>query len=251
MAIQKTDGILLRRRNLRESSIILTFYTKDFGKISGVIKGARGPRAQMGTSPHLFSLDRIVFYESKRRKLSVISQCDLKDFFDPIRKDLERSVYAKYFLELVDSLCGELDKNEKLFELLLDSLEFLCTEASAKRAARIFEIRLLDQLGLMPELKNCANCGVGMDSSAKLKFSVRQGGVICSKCTGTDRGAVWISRGTVNFITHIKTSPYHRASRVKVSKDLGMELESILRKFVDYHSPSRLKTVEFMKKINL
>ena len=249
MAIQTTDGVVLKKHDLRESSLVLTFFTRDFGKISGVIKGVRGPRAQLGATPQLFSLDRIVFYESKRRNLSVISQCDLKDFFDPIRKDLEKSVYAKYFLELVDSLSAEYDKSEEVFRLLVDSLQFLCTPASTKRAARIFEIRLLNLVGLMPELVACVNCE--NKTTGAVKFSFCLGGILCENCFNKDKTALNISRGTINFIEHVKDSLYQKASRIKVSMRVGMELEAILRKFVDYHLQGKLKTMEFLTKVGL
>jgi len=249
MAIQKSDAILLRRRNLRESSLILTFCTKDFGKVSGVIKGVRGPRAQLGSNPQLFSLNRVVFYESKRKRLNIISQCDLIDYFSVIRKDLERSVYAEYFLELADSVSAEFDKNEELFTLLTDSLRLLCTNASVKRIARIFEIRLMNLIGLMPELTHCANCSVKVENAGR--FSLRSGGVICGKCAKHDRWALPISPGTINFIEYVKNSSYERASRVKVAEKIGRELESILRKFVDYQLQGRLKTIEFMNKVGV
>ncbi|MBU0880811.1 MAG: recombination protein O N-terminal domain-containing protein, partial [Candidatus Omnitrophica bacterium] len=64
MPIQKSDGILLRRQDLRETSILLTFYTRDFGKIKGIVRGVRGPRAIFGGGAYeLFALDEIIFYE--------------------------------------------------------------------------------------------------------------------------------------------------------------------------------------------
>lgn len=249
MPIEKSDAVLLKKRNLRESSLVLTFCTKDFGKVSGVIKGVRGPRAAMGASPMLFSLNRIVFYESRKRKLNTISHCDLLDFFDLIRKDFQRTVYAEYFLELVDSLSAEFDKNEEVFKLLVDSLRLLCTSASAKRIARIFEIRFMNLLGLMPELVSCYNCGAKSPEGSR--FSLRLGGLICRNCFAKDRSAVDVSKGTINFIEHIKKVSYERASRIKVAKIVGTELENILRKFVDYHLENRLKTIEFMKKVGL
>lgn len=249
MAIEKTDAVLLKRRNLRESSLVLTFCTRDFGKVSGVIKGARGPRAQLGSNPMLFSLNRIVFYESKRGRLNTVSQCDLLDFFGLIRKDFQRTIYAEYFLELVDSLSAEFDKNEEIFKLLVNSLQLLCTSASAKRIARIFEIRFMNLLGLLPELISCSDCGAKIQGLSK--FSLRLGGLICRDCFGKDTAAVGISKGTINFIEYVKNSSFERASRIKVSKEVGGELESILRKFVDYHLEHRLKTIEFMKKVGL
>ena len=44
MAIQKSEGIVLRRASLRETSLILTFYSKDFGKMKCILPGVTGYR---------------------------------------------------------------------------------------------------------------------------------------------------------------------------------------------------------------
>ncbi|MBL7068864.1 MAG: DNA repair protein RecO [Candidatus Omnitrophica bacterium] len=249
MAIQTTEGIILRKQNLRETSVILSLFTKDFGKISGVMKGARGPKAAMGNNPQVFSLNNIVFYDKKRGNLNSISQCDLKNYFDPIRNDLERTVYADYFLELVDSVTIEGDINREIYELLLNSLGLLSRPVSAKRVARIFEIKIMDMSGFMSELGECIVCSEPIQENAR--FSLCLGGPLCRKCQTKDKGAINLSKGTMNFIERVRRSPFELVSRIKVSQDVGIELEGFLRRFVDYHIQRSLKTVEFLKKIKL
>lgn len=245
--IQKTSAIILRRYPLRETSLLLVLYTKDFGKIKGVIRGIRGPRGQSGSFPELFTLNKIVFYEAKRKEFYYINECDLIDPFQKIRQDLERTGYASYIAELTDVTSTFADKNEELFGLLLNSLRMLCEPISAKRVARIFEIRLLLLLGLMPEFNRCIQCS--NKTGPKAKFSFRLGGLLCQNCAPADKEAGDILQGTVNFITHIEKSPYNKMSRIKVTKQVGEELEFILRKFLDMHVEKELKTVEFLKKI--
>lgn len=249
MAIQTTEGIVLKKQNLRETSIIMTLFTKDFGKLSGIIKGARGPKAVIGNNPQLFSLNSIVFYERKRSNLNSISQCDLKVFFEDIRNDLEKTVYADYFLELVDFVTIEGDVNKDIYQLLLNSLNLLSKPVSSKRVARVFEIKLMDISGFMPEFKECTDCEKIVQNDAR--FSLRLGGLLCGDCEKKDRAAIKISKGTINFIEHVRKSPYERISRIKVSQNVGKELEGFLRRFVDYHIQRSLKTVEFLKKIKL
>lgn len=249
MAIQTTDGIILRKQNLRETSVILTVFTEDFGKISGIIKGARGPKAAIGNNPQVFSLNRIVFYERRRGNLNSISQCDLKDFFGPIRNDLERTIYADYLLELADSVTIEEDASREIYELLCNSLRLLSRPVSAKRVARIFEIKLMDTSGFMPEFNECANCSRDIEKNAK--FSLRLGEFLCGGCAPKDKNAINISKGTINFIERVRKSPFELVSRIKVSQDVGRELENFLRKFVDYHIQRNLKTLEFLKKMKL
>lgn len=245
--IQKTDAIILRSYPLRETSLLLVLYTRDFGKIKGVIKGVRGPRAQSGSFPEILTLSRIVFYESKRSEFFYITQCDLLDIFQKIRGDLERTGYATYLAELTDAASAFGDRNEEMFDLLLHGLNQLSGPASAKRVARIFEIKLLLALGLMPALDACIQCGHKADAGAR--FSLKSGGLLCKKCFYLDKAAIDISAGTVNFIKHIGKTPHEKTSRIKVSKKVGEELEDILRKFLDVHIDKKLKTIDFLKKI--
>ena len=248
MAIQRCEGILLRRQDLRETSIILTFYTRGFGKIKGIVRGVRGPRANAaGAALEIFAHDDIVFYERKRSDIYTVSQCDLIDFFGPVRSSLERLSYAMYMAELLDSVTALADKNDEVFDLLLNSLRLLAADASPKRVARIFEIKLLYILGLVPSMKLCALCGNAVEAPAR--FSFRRGGLICRECSKTDKETRSILPGTAKFIEHVLSSPFERAARVKVAMPVGRELESILRGFLDYHIERRLKTVQFLKEV--
>ena len=249
MSINKTEAILLRSRSLRETSLMLAFYTKDFGKINGVIKGARGPRSQVGGGAlEPFAYDEIIFYEKKGSDLYLISQCDLIDFFPPVRSELERLAYGAYIIELLDSITPLGDKNTGIFELALKSLKLLAASASPRRVARIFEIRLLSLLGLMPSMRTCVNCG-----TAKLKdarFNMRRGGLVCKDCAREERAGSAVLAGTVEFIKHIAASDLDKVSRIKVSEEVGKELETLLRRFLDYHIERRLNTVQFLKSLH-
>lgn len=248
MPIQKSDAIVLRRQDLRETSLIITLFTKDFGKIKGIVRGVRGPHAQYGGgSLEIFAHDEVVFYDRKKADVFTISQCDLLEFFDPIRQSLERLAYANYIIELLDSVTSLGDTNQCVYDLLLNSLTLLSGQASPKRVARIFEIKLLGLLGMMPTLTTCAFCGKRIEVDAK--FSVAHGGLICKSCLDKDSNALPIMAGTVKFIEHIRSLPFEKVERIKVANTVGRELESVLRKFLDYHIERRLKSVEFIREI--
>ena len=248
MAIQKTHGILLRRQDLRETSIILTLYTRGFGKIKGIVRGVRGPRGQFGGGAmEIFALDEIVFYERRRSDIYTISQCDLADYFNPIRESLEKLSYATYMVELLDSVTNLSDRNDEAFDLLQNSLKLLCADASPKRVARIFEIKTLYLMGLMPSMEICAGCGGKVETDSR--FSFVHGGLVCRECARSDRQTQSILPGTAKFIEHVLSSPFDKAARVKVAMPVGKELETILRRFLDYHIERRLKTVQFIKEI--
>ncbi len=245
--IQTDEAIVLKRRDLRETSLYLVFYTKGFGKICGVMKGVRGQRGQYSATPQLFTLNEIVFYENRAKDIFIVSGCELRDFFAPIREDLEKTSYASYFVELINSLSPACEKNTQMFELLSNSLRLLCGSASVKRVARVFEIKLLALLGLMPQLESCVGCG-SEKLSRNTFFSLKNGGVVCEPCAQKEKNCLPISTGSLNFMGHISRSSWELVPRIKVSAEVGREIEQVLRRFFDYHLDLRPKSVEFMRK---
>lgn len=250
MAIQKTTGFVLRRQDLRETSIILTAYTRDFGKVRLVSKGVRNPEQRFVSSYELFALDEIIFYEKKKRDFFLLSQCELLDYFPKVRETLARLSHGVYLVELLDFVTALGEKNVLLYELLLNSLRLLSSKASPKRVARIFEIKLLSLLGFMPRLKACANCGKGPEKE-KARFSFSLGGVLCEACFGRDRKARPILGGTVNFISSIEKMPFEKVAQIRVVKGVGVEVERLLKSFINYHLGVRPRSREFMEKIGV
>ncbi|MEI8175869.1 MAG: DNA repair protein RecO [Candidatus Omnitrophota bacterium] len=245
--IRTSDAILLKRQDLRETSLFLVLYTRACGKIYGVIKGARGQKGLYGSSPQIFSLHEVVFYERKDKEIFTVSQCELKEFFHEARESLEKTAYATYFIELINSLTPLAEANEPLYDLLEKSLHLLCSDASTKRVARIFEIKLLNTLGLSPWLKGCIQCTAPVTGA--MKFSLKGGGLVCDSCAAAVGSGTPILPGTINFIEHITRSAWEKVTRIKVSQDVGQQVEGLLRGFIDYHLHLRPKSIEFMKKV--
>lgn len=251
MAIQRSQGILLRRQALRETSLILTFYTRDFGKIKGIVRGVRGGRSngQGSAAYEVFALDDLVFYERKAREIYTVSQCDLTEYFSAVRSSLDKLAYATYIIELLDSVAGMSDPHPEVFDLALNCLHLMAGAMEPKRVARLFEIKLLSCLGIMPTLSMCAHCESSVDSEAR--FSLRHGGLICKGCFKTDHNAYPVMRGTARFIEHVQGLSIDKVGRIKVADEVARELEMILRRFLDYHIERRLNTVRFLKAVEM
>jgi DNA repair protein RecO (recombination protein O) len=252
MSATKTHAFVLKTQDYRDTSLLASFYTKEHGKIRGIIRGIRDTRARFGSMLEPFSLNEILFYKRKRGgDLHQVTQVDLIDLFAPLREDLERVAFASYFAELLDELVEVEDPNLEIFDLLQSSLTFLSADVSPRRAARIFETKLLDFLGLMPETGVCVVCK--SENPDPVFFSVVLGGIHCKNCEnkpGLAKGvSMPVSRGVLNFIEHVKTADFRNLYHVKVSQEVGEILEKILRRFVDFHLHHKLKSVIFLEKM--
>src|SRR3989338_5146452 len=149
--------------------MLVHFYTRDFGKIQGIVKGIRDGSNRFGGTLEPFSLNEILFYRRKRGgDLHLVTYVECLDAYPDVRGDLERLAQACYCTELLNELSGAEDPSPASFDLFPDVLGFLGTGASPRRAARIFEIKLLGELGLMPETRACVSCGRTAPGPAQL-----------------------------------------------------------------------------------
>ena len=130
---------------------MLTAYTRNLGKVQGLIKGVRGARAAVPWYLEPLTLQAMVLYERRRSPWALISSCDLLDAFDPVRRDFDRTAYAAYALELVESMTGLNDPHPEIFHLLRRVLTGLGRSAHPAALLRYLELHLLQLSGFLPD----------------------------------------------------------------------------------------------------
>lgn len=245
MAIQKTAAICLSKRDIRETSCIAHFYTQDFGKIKGLIKGVRGPRAVFGIYLQEFADYYIVYYEKKRKDVFTVSECEMRQSFKNLNKVLDRRLWAYYIVELVDKLTPTEDVNSDIYLLLLETLKLLNSERFIDKVIIAFQIKFLHLLGLMPQLERCVNCSGNL--SKDVHFSTRFGGLLCNKCISADVQSFAVSNGAAASVKLLDKTPLLSLSRVSISQELRKEISQLLEKFIDYQLGEHLKSTRFIK----
>lgn len=143
MRSYKTEGIILKRSNFGEADRILTVFTKRHGKIKIIAKGVRRITSRRGPNVELFNL--VILFVHRGRTFDILTEAQVVDTFQRIRKNLELIGLAYYVCELIDGLCAEHQPHPKVFDLLVKTLEELDLGLITK-----FETTLLLELGFLP-----------------------------------------------------------------------------------------------------
>ncbi|HOD12374.1 MAG TPA: DNA repair protein RecO [Candidatus Omnitrophota bacterium] len=242
--ILKTEGIVLKRFDFRETSRIATFFTRDHGKIKGVLKGIRKDHKKFGSNIDQFSVNDIVYYFHRDAELHLVGQCDLKAFFFKIRQDIKRTLAASYALELVDSIMPMEEKNELIYDLLLRYLHTLEDTDDVSKLVHVFQIKILLLSGFRPYLDSCVVCQAKI--SPKMHFSMKLGGLICENCYGNDHAATHVSRGTIASLVHIEKGEWKNILRLRLTALTQKELKFILNNFLVYHLERHMKSARFL-----
>jgi len=242
--IVKTEGIVLKTFDFRETSRIATFFTRDFGKVKGVLKGIRRDPQKFGSSVEKFSVNDIVYYQYRNSDLHLVSHCDMKDFFSGLRLDLERMTAASYASELIDALMPPEEENLEIYQLTQAFLKSLQTVQDVGKLVQTFQIKILSLSGFQPHLEACVRCT--KEVSAKPRFSLRLGGLLCPVCKDPVAEATPISPGAVASILHIQRNAWDDAIRLGLAPFVKKELKYILNHFLVFHLERQLRSTRFL-----
>jgi len=198
MSAEKAVAVVLRAVDFSESSSVVTLFTREFGKLSALAKGARRPKGPFESALDLLALCRVVFLRKSPGTLDLLTEAKLERRFRPAAGELPRLYAAYYIAELLTDLTDEHDPHPELFDLAEETLLTLARVQRGSPAAWIlrFELGLLRVLGHLPSLGACAECGESPEPAARVTFSLAAGGVLCAKCRAGQRQLISVHVAT-------------------------------------------------------
>ena len=244
MAILTTEAIVLKSFDFRETSRIATFFTKEYGRVSGILKGIRKDPRKFGSSLDRFTVNDIVYYQYRNSDLHLISHCDMRNYFYPVRQDLKKSIAANYILELVGLIMPSEEKNIKVYQLMMDFLSDLGEIDDVNQLVHFFQIKILLISGFKPHLDTCLWCRKKIEGKAR--FSLKDGGLICLDCPLSDTSVHLISQGTVASILFAERNDWAECLILKLSETTKQELKYVLNNFLVFHLGRKIKTAQYL-----
>lgn len=250
MPLYTTHAIVIRTLPYGESDKIVTFFTKHFGKLKAIAKGARRSKKRFQNALDLFTYLRLIFFDREGMGLARAESCDILNSFPNIREDLKKILYGNYFLELVNEMAVEREEYSEAFELLLTFLSALNRETLTEDYLRIFEIRMLSLFGYRPNLRNCAVCKKGMEDLKRDKtmfFSLEKGSLVCQGCSKNWTNLIPLSMGTARLMDEITRTDLSRMDRLKFTSQALWESRLLLPRFIAYQLGKELKSLKILK----
>lgn len=172
-------GIVLRVVPTSDGASLLTLLTESRGKITVSAPGSRSVSSQRHALCQPFSYGEF-FVTEQRTDRWILKEGSLKENFYPLREDLTRFALASYFADVTMQVATEEEEQEGLLRLLLNSLYVLAYRDKPYRFVKaVFEWRLVAEIGYMPDLTACMECG---REAPPFAFAISEGQLICTEC---------------------------------------------------------------------
>jgi DNA repair protein RecO (recombination protein O) len=232
MPSEKATAIVIRSVEFSESSLVVTLFTREFGKLGALAKGARRLKSAFESALDLLGLCRIVFLRKSSEALDLLTEAKLLRRFRPAGRDLS-SLYAGYYVaELLGALTDEYDPHPELFDLADETLEALASgETVARRVVR-FELGTLRLLGHTPSLEVCAECGRPVAMAGRIAFGLTHGGVLCGTCRVGKKPVASVSAGVLRTMTQLADPDARTWQRLEIDPRTLGELRGVLSQYL-------------------
>jgi DNA repair protein RecO (recombination protein O) len=244
MAIISTEAIVLRSIDHRETSKLAFFFTRSHGRVIGVLKGIRKNPRKFHTSLDKLSVNDIVFYQYRNSDIHLVSQCDMKEYFPGVRQDMKRITAAEYACELVNKIMPLEEKNEAVYELLLNYCYALARVRDIGRLVHMFQIKVLALSGFEPHIDSCVQCG--HDVGARARFSTFKGGLVCPRCQRQGMALMTVSPGAVASLLYVGHHSWDQCLKLILTPSVKRELKEILNNFLIYHLEKNIRSGKYL-----
>lgn len=183
MPAHVSEAFVLQTWPFKEGDLIVSFLTRDLGKLRGVAKRARRPKSGFGSGLERLSHIRMSYFQRENRELVNIDSCELVHSQFGLSADFASACALDFFAEVSEQLLPAAEPGEKYFRLLTAVLENLRLggAGAAFRATTYFTLWAVRLAGLLPELHACIECGEYLEDQ-KAFFGRNRPGIYCQAC---------------------------------------------------------------------
>ena len=239
--IKKIEGIVLSEVDYKESSKIINIMTPEDGIVGLIARGTKQVKSKLSgvTSKLTYGFFHVNYRENG---LSTLIEVDIINKFKNIRKDINLMSYGLYLLELADKVYRH-EGNNEIYGLLIASLIKIDEEYDAGVITNIFELKMLDFLGIKPVIDECVVCGNKTDI---VTISSYRGGYLCKNCAHDE---VIVDIRTIKLLRMFYYVDIAKISKLEVSDNVKKELSSFITDYYDRYSGLYLKSREFLQNL--
>lgn len=239
--IIKVEGMIVSETPYGDTSKIINLYTKEYGIIGVMCKGAKSMKSRLRALTMKFTYGSFYIYY-KEDKLSILKDVDVLDEFTTIKNDIVLIGYLNYLTELTVQVYKH--SNEAcIYDMYISVLKKINQNMDPLILTNIIEFKYLPYLGVGLELDSCILCGRKNDI---VTIDADTGGYICKHCY-TDQ--ILVNEKTVKLIRMYYYVSIDSISTIKISEDVAREINFFINRYYEKYTGLYLNSKKFLNKM--
>lgn len=179
--IEKTEAIVLDVRPFSNTSLMVAWLTRDFGRIVTPVRGACRPKSAFLGQIDIGYRSELLFYSHASGDVHNIRETTPLDYRQGLHSNWRAAVAAGYLCVLTEQTVDTLFDSHRFFEVLDRALTELADGKPPHDIIVKYEFALAAMQGISPNFSECEDCRV--QGKHKCRFSITEGRLICPECS--------------------------------------------------------------------
>ncbi|MGB4439398.1 MAG: DNA repair protein RecO [Sedimentibacter sp.] len=221
------EVLIVKEVSYKENDKILHALSRTRGKIQLISRGCRKNNSHLVNISQLFAHSTCAL--TKSRDMYIITSAELIDNFYNLKNNMDAYYRGNYIIELISYVAQENEYDYKIFDMTVSALHYLsCFTKNFDKLTAAYELKLVSMLGYKPDFLHCLSCGATISSDAK--FSIKEGGMFCSKCVNYGNG-INVNYSEILTLDKILKTKFENIGSIEVN----MKLLNLIRNFLFYY----------------
>jgi DNA repair protein RecO (recombination protein O) len=251
MSVLTSEAVVLRTWPVHEADLIVSFFTRDYGRLRGVAKAALKSRKRFGGALEPMTLARAWFAERPRQELVRLDQLEILRSPLSAPVDHTRMTVLSFYAEVLDEILPERDPQDAVFRLLVSVLEQTSAAQSEVvqpwMALTYFSLWMTRLMGLLPDTGHCMVCGEALHA-AEISFSSYTDGLFCGlHANGSASG---LSTDSWQLAQRMLRAPASTFAGEPWPRKRGQDLRRFTLQTLERHLERKLKSAEALARLS-
>ena len=250
MPVLTSEAVVLRTWPVQEADLIVSFFTRDYGRVKGVARSALKSRKRFGGALEPMTLARAWFAERPRQDLVRLDQLEIVRSPLSAPVDHARMAVLSFYAEALDECLPEHDPQETVFRLLVSVLEQTTAVESETvqpwMALTYFSLWMTRLMGLLPDIGHCMVCGDPLQA-AEISFSSYADGLFCELHRNGSASA--LSADSWQLAQRMLRAPVAAFAGEPWPRRRGQDLRRFTLQALERHLEKKLRTAEALGRL--
>ena len=245
MEVLSSEAVVLRTWPVHEADLVVSFLTRDFGKMRGVAKSALKSRKRFGGALEPMTVARAYFVERPRQELVRLDQLEI--IRSPLSAPVDhvRLTVLSVFAEVLEEALPDHDPQETVFRLVLSVLEQTTVE-QPWMPLTYFQLWMTRLMGLLPDIAHCTACGEAL-VAGETSFNNHADGLFCN--VHRNGNASELSADSWQMAIRMLRAPVATFADESWPRRRGQDLRRFTLQALERHMERKLRAAEALARL--
>jgi DNA repair protein RecO (recombination protein O) len=240
MSLLSSEAVVLRTWSMQEADLIVSLFTRDYGRLRGVARSALKSRKRFGGALEMMTVARAWFAERSNQELARLDRLEI--ISSPLTAPIDhvRMTVLSFYAELLDQALPDRDPQETIFRLTLSVLEQTTVE-QPWMPLTYFQLWMTRLMGLLPEIGRCTMCHEPL-CPGEIGFSPHSDGLFCALHRGAN--SIELTTDSWQMATRMLREPVAAFAAENWPRRRGADLRRFTLQSMERHLERKLRSAE-------